>query len=340
MNPMNTKRIIKASALLAAAIGILASCVFTVLSINLPDNMQAGTTVEITTNMSCFHVQSDQTSHFVFGMLVPSNWNAGENTTVTVSTSDRPAGQQGKPDVVNASMHLMDPSATDPTTGLTWSASFQSKFGSCGNYGLTEWVVFESDDEYVICWGDNMTWYLNATIKMKLPETNTKFYFANAFCGTNNGLYTDDNGNYFSDAPTVLFSTTGGSGKEDYTVPPLTSITPLKFTYEDIFAVNFVSEAGTVVTDLKGENEVYLQAECTLKSGKTITVTEKSSKTLMKKTSDIDYYKYIYPRQFFSLSSSDKIASIKVWFSDKNGSKVENSGGDLFELSETGTPLN
>ena len=60
----------------------------------------------------------------------------------------------------------------------------------------------------------------------------------------------------------------------------------------------------------------------------------------MKQSSDVDYYKYIYPREFFGVGSSDKIESISVWFSDKSGSKKEDKSGYLYLLSETGTPLN
>ena len=335
---MNKKHLLKVSAALAIFLGILASCVFKVESITLPSEIKVGSTIEISTRMSCFHIQSTQTSNFIFGILVPSDWNAAENTTVTFSTENRQDGQ-GLPDV-SGTMHIVDPSAKDPATGLTWSAAFQSTYGSCGNYGLTEWVIFESDEAYDIIWMENKTWYINAKIVMKVPQANTRFFFANAFCGTTNGFTKDDNGEYYSNALVETFTVTGGSGMDDYTTPPLSSVTPLKYTFEDIFSVNFTSKAGETVTDLYGVSDVYLQASCTLASGKTVSVTEKSDKTLMKQSSDVDYYKYIYPREFFGVGSSDKIESISVWFSDKSGSKKEDKSGYLYLLSETGTPLN
>lgn len=336
---MKNKRILKVSLALLAFLGLLVSCKFTVESIKMPDTITAGSTIEINTRMSCFHVQSDETSRLIFGMLVPSDWKAAERTTITISTEGRPEGQQGKPEVVNATMSPVDPSSVDPNTGLPWASAFQSAYGSCGNYGLTEWVVFQSDEEYVVCWGENLTWYIDAKITMTVPETNTKFYFANAFCGTSGGFGSDDNGNKFSDALVKTFEVTGGTGKDDYTVPPLTSTTPLTFTYEDIFSVNFTSSVEGFDTALFGENNVYLNGKCVLKSGKTLEVTAKTDATLMKKTSDINYYKYIYPRDFFGIPANDGIAEIYVWFVDKTGAKVVDSDGVLYLLKETGTPL-
>lgn len=332
-------RILTLAASLAVFAALLVSCVFTVEKIVLPDTIKSDSTIEINTRISFFHVQSDENSRLVFGILVPKEWKAASNTTITFSTEGRPDGQQGQPEIVNAKMHVVDPSATDPTTGQTWSAAFQSMYGSCGNYGLTEWVVFESDEVYVVNWGENKTWYADVKIKIKTGSASDKFFFANAFCGTTYGFGVDGSDHKYSNALVTVLESEGGVGRNDYTVPALVSTTPMTFSYEDIISINFVSKVGDSSTELYGVDKVYLQGVATLASGKEVKMTAKTDMSLMKKTSDVDYYKYIYPRQFFGVSDSEEITMIKVWFEDATGAKVQDNDGYLHEIKQNGTLL-
>jgi len=331
------RRIISIAAAIAAFAGLIVACTFTVESITLPETIKAGETVEFSANLSLTHVQSDQTSSLLVGVLVPKAWNAAANMTATVSTTGRPSAQG--PDIVNAPMHVVDASEVEPQTKLSWSSAFQSAYGSCGNYGLLEWVVLKTDEQYVIGWSENYTWYANVTVKMKAPASNDSHFLAVAFCGSTDGFGSDDNGNRYSNALTAQFNVTGGEGRNDYTCPPTVSTTPLTFSYEDIFSINFVSKIGDKQNDLYGVEKVYLMAKCTLKSGKIASVSTKTKANLMKKTSDIDYHKYIYPRSFFGITENDEIVDMQVWFEDESGSKKVDNDTYNFPISQNATLL-
>lgn len=332
-------RILTLVASLAAFAVLLVSCVFTVEKIVAPENAKAGSTIEINTRISFYHLQSNQDTRLIFGVLAPKTWNVRENATITVSTEGRPENQHDEAELVDAPMHPVDPSATDPVTGQTWANAFQTLYGSCGNYGLTEWVIFVTDDVYYVNWCENKTWYADLKILINTPETSDKFFFANAFCGEKDGFMTTSDGDRFSNALVSVVETVDGVGRNDYTVPPLVSTTPLTFSYEDIFSINFVTKVGDANTPLYGVDKVYLQGVATLASGKEFKVTEKTDATLMKKTSDVDFHKYIYPRQFFGVPDADEITMIEVWFEDATGTKVQDNEGYLHEVKQNGTLL-
>jgi len=331
------RRIITIVAVLAAFVGMIVACTFTVESITLPETIKAGETVEFSAHMSFFHVQSDETSALLVGVLVPKAWNAAANMSATVSTTGRPSAQG--PDIVDAPMHVVNASETDPQTKLAWSSAFQSAYGSCGNYGLLEWVVLKTDDTFVVGWSENYTWYADVKVTMKAPASNDSHFLAVAFCGSTYGFGVNDNDNKYSNALTAQFDVTGGVGRNDYTCPPTVSTTPLTFSYEDIFSIDFVTKVGERTNALYGVDKVYLMAKCTLQSGKTVSVSTKTDANLMKKTSDSDYHKYIYPRSFFGVADNDKIVGMEVWLEDASGSKKVDNDTYKYPIDQNATLL-
>ena len=122
-----------------------------------------------------------------------------------------------------------------------------------------------------------------------------------------------------------VFEVTGGDGVfYDYTTTPPISTTPSTFRYGDIFAINFEASG----QELEGTEDVYLCAKAVLADGTERIMEDKVDKSLMEKSGETSYFRYIYPYDFFGLPVGTEIKEIYVWCSNADGSVLYKEGED------------
>lgn len=326
------------AALLLGVGAVILSCM-KVTSLILPKDAKADSEIDITATVQ-ITINGDTEGSLIFAMLVPKSWNAAQNATVTYTTTGMNSAI-AVPDVTDDPMVPVTAQDVEPNTGDDWATACMKQYGNGNNYGIVEWVCFKSTESYLIYPNNYSEVTTVFKIKIKTGPENIKFNFGVGASSTSKGFL--DTGGYgfwaVRDASFGTLEVTGGTGSHDFTVPALVSIVPQTFSYDDIFSVNFLSATDGKETALLGEESVYLLGKVTLDNGQELTVSAPQASNLMKKKSDTEYYKYIYPKTFFNVPEGRKISSMYFWFSNKDGSKVENNSGDLFEQTESGTPL-
>ncbi len=298
-------------------------------SITHPDNPQVNSEIEIGVNIK-LTAENDDNTKMVFAVLAPKSWKIAENAQLTFTTSGYTKG-----DVVNEPMTLVPASDVEPTTALNWSAAIQSEYGLMGNLGPVEWVVFESQTTFIIT--DEEEKLINADVKIKLTTgpQNIKLFMGYMFCGKNRGFHSE----YFKEnAKSKVITVTGGSNAMiDYTTVNLISTTPASYGWGDIFAINFETVAGAVETELKDADKVYMCGKVVFNNGSdSIMVDVTNTKTLMEKTGDTSWQKYIYPKEFFGLPDGAVIDAVWLYFTNQDKSIiVRQTSGEDFLITET-----
>ena len=321
----------------AAIMAFIFGCVHNITDIVFSSNPQAGAEDTIVVKTE-FRNGTGTNGYLVFAALLPTDMDAANNAKVTMTTQN--FQNHGFADVTDLEFVPMEADVAEVKSNGPWKSTLMSKYGSQGNYGDFEWVVWRSQDTYAL--GENSddseAYRTQADIKItfKNKDYNVKFHFAAMYATTAHGLEDDR----FCPPVTKLYQTFGAATSEDYTVPKLVNVTPLKYTYEDIMGIDFQSAVEGMETALLGETDVYMMGKVILDDGTELSVTEAGAQNRMKMTGETSYLKYIYPRQFFNVPASKKIAKMYFWFQNADGTKVENAGGTLYEKSETGTPLN
>jgi len=289
---------------------MIAGCM-TIEKITQPDDPQVNSEIEIGVDLKLVP-ENDDNTQMVFAVLAPKSWKIADNAKLTFSTNGYTKG-----DVTNEPMVLMGATETEPTTALPWSAALQSEIGLMENLGPVEWVVFRSQTTFVIT--DEAEKLITANVKIKLTtgSENIKLFMGYFFTGKNNGLHSEF---YKENAKSQVMTVSGGSNALiDYTTVSLVSTVPATFSYDDVFSIVFQSEAGTVETLLKGEEEVYIYGKAIFDGGNdSIMVNEIGDKTLMERIGETSYQKYIYPKEFFGLPDDAEITETYFHFTNKS----------------------
>lgn len=331
---MKKNIIFRILAFLAVAAAALA-CVHEILSIEFT-NFKAGEeeTVIVKTE---FRNGTGTNGYLVFAALFPANLKAAENATVTFTTHN--FQNHGFDDVTDSRMVPIEDSMAELKSAAPWATAIMTKHGIMNNYGDFEWVVWRSEIPYNLSENsdDSPQFRTQADVKIvfRNEARNVKFHFAAMFASTAHGLEDDR----YCPPVVKTYETTGGEGREDYTTPKLVSITPVKYTFNDIMGVSFMSQLLGVNTPLMNETEVYLMGKVVLTDGTELVVDKVSADNLMSRVNEYEYLKYIYPRQYFNVPAKKNIKQMFFWFQNADGSKVENAGDSLYEQYETGTPL-
>ena len=329
------KRILRIFAF-SAIVAFVLGCVHNITEIVFSAQPQAGAEDTIVVKTQ-FRNGTGTNGYLVFAALFPTDMDMANNATVTMTTQNFQL--HGFADVADLEFVPMEADATELKSNTPWKATLMTKYGSMGNYGDFEWVVWRSKDTYNLSESsdDSPANCTTADIKITFRNlaNNVKFHFAAMYVTTAHGLEDDR----FCPPVTKVYQSYGGATSEDYTVPKLVNVTPLKYTFEDIMGVDFQSSVEGMDTALKGETEVYMMGKVVLDDGTELVVNEAGAKNKMQVTGETSYLKYIYPRQFFNVPASNKIAKMYFWFQNADGSKVEDAGGVLYEKMETGTPL-
>lgn len=311
-----------------ASVGLMAAdCVMSVDKITFPENAQVNSEIEITVEIKLIP-SSDEVSPMAFAVLAPTSWNLKENASLTLSTSGY--ASQGFAEVVDEPLTLIPDTELEFATQLPYPVAYQSRVGNMGNTGPVEWTVYKSSTNFNI--NNNVSSDpIIGTVKIKLTTgpDNIKFYMGFGYCGTERGLQTEEEASgdfrYVPNERAEVFEVTGGDGIfYDYTATPPISTTPSTFRYGDIFAINFEASG----QELEGTEEVYLCAKYVLADGTEGTMEDKVDKSLMEKSGETSYFRYIYPYDFFGLPVGTEIKEIYVWCSNADGSVLYKEGED------------
>lgn len=301
----------------------------TIESITHPEDAQVNSEIQIGVKLK-FEAENDDNTKMIFAVLAPQHWNLAENAELTFTTTGYTKG-----DVVNEPLTLVAESEVEPTTALPWSAAIQSEFGLLGNLGPVEWVVFESQTTFIIT--DEEEKLINADVNIKLTtgSQNIKLFMGYFFSGKNRGFHEE----YFTaNAKSKELTVTGGTNPMiDYTTVSLLSTLPASYGWGDIFAINFQTQSGSVETELKDADKVYMLGKVIFAGGTdSLTIDVASEKTLMEKTGETTWQKYIYPKDYFDLPEDAVIDRAYFYFTNEDQSIVvrDPSGGD-FLITET-----
>lgn len=306
---------------------LLVMCI-SIESINHPENPQVNSEIDIVVNVKLVPENDDNTK-MIFAVLAPKKWNMAENGKLTLTTKGYTKG-----DVTNEPMALVPGTDTEPTTGEPWSAAIQSEMGLMGNLGPVEWVVFESQTTFIITDEEEKLITADVDIKLTTGSENLKLFMGYFFCGKNRGFHPEY---YKENAKSKVLETSGGTNALiDYTTVGLYSITPASYGFGDIFAINFESVVGNSVTELNGEDKIYINAKAIFAEGNDSSeVNVISEKTLMERLGETNYQKYIYPKEFFGLPDDASITEIHFYFTNEDQSvKVTQPSGDDFMITE------
>lgn len=324
---------------LLGLIFLVVTCM-TIEEIIHPDNAQVDSDIDIAVKIKIV-AETDGNSKLAFGILMPKAWNVKDNAIVTLSTV---AGFTGN-SVTNEPMILMKATDTNPTDGMPWAASFQSRFGVLDNTGPVEWVVFKSATTFQI--NDNIpdqkTVEGTVNIKLHTGPRAIKFYAGYTFLGEAFGFHNEKYPGEDVVEAKILEVTGGDEPQMDFTADPAISFVPATFGFGDIFSIrynepNYVTEGG-----LK-EGDVHLYAKALYMEGgveKEKIVDEISAKTLMESLGDLGavtaFQKYIYPKEFFGLPNDVEITGIQVHFTNKEKSIIilDNETESDFVITET-----
>lgn len=315
---------------LVAAAALVFSCI-EFREILWPANPQANTTIEVKVKVH-LTPETERTGRFLLAFVVPKAWKVSESVQASYSATNLQVG--GQLITVTDEPMTLAGDYTEPSTGMPYSSAMLSKYGVLGNTGPVEWIVLRGSTVInVDGGGTHPDTNAEVTISFKTGPSNIKFFSAFATCLDDNGFNDSNDGEYIiSDTQTI--QVTGGSGFDDFTILHFVSTTPQTFRYGDYVSIEFVSAIDDEKTELYGENDVYLNGNCTLKDG----TVKAGQKVKMVRSGEETYFKYIYPKSYFGVGENAEIESMKVWFTNADGSKSakgENGDGyDVYQASE------
>jgi hypothetical protein len=318
--------------LLLLGVPALAVMCMTITDVIYPDDPQPDSEITVLVKLK-FVAETEQDSKLAFGILAPKSWNLASNATLSLTTTS------GVPKnvVTDEALTVIPSNELNPSTGTPWSSSFQARFGTQGNYGPMEWIVYESSTVFVADGNGSLTEAQKTTegtvtIKLTTGPENLRVYLAFTYCGKANAFQDDRYPDKDVIVAKLLEVGDMDSDVVDYTIAPAVSTTPSEFGWGDIFAFNFREQSSA----LKGADAVYLQATVVYDGGKEKTVSEISSKTLMEHLDGDLWQRYIYPLDFFDLPAGTIIESVKVYMTDKTQTlDVMDTSGEPFVITES-----
>lgn len=309
---------------LAAVAALVFSCI-EFREVLWPSDPKANTTIEVKLKVH-LTPETERTGRFLLAFVVPKAWKVSESIQASYSATNLQVGGQ-LVTVTNEQMVLAG-DYTEPSTGMPYASAMLSKYGVLGNTGPVEWIVLRGTTVInVDGGGDHPDTNAEVTLSFKTGPSNIKFFTAFATCLDDNGFNDSNSGEYVI-SDTQMIQVTGGSGFDDFTILHFVSTTPQTFRFGDYVSIEFVSKIGDEATPLYGEDQVYLNATCTLKDG----TKKDGQKVLMTRTGDETYFKYIYPKSYFGVGENAEIDAMNVWFTNADGSKVATQGDAGFDV--------
>jgi hypothetical protein len=301
-------------ALATLVVLIIISCSMSIDSVVQPTSVNGGDVLPVTLNIT---VKTDvgQTSKLMIAVLVPKIWNIAQKGSATFTSENSTGIQQ---------MTVIPSGTVAPNSnGLDWPTNLATKIGSGGNLiNEWEWVAFYSNTTYTLGGGNTV----KATVSLLLPTTTDNISFKLGYVAANStdGLSkTDYYGSYF---PSFCFSVNGTGDLIDFCNPQLSAVEPRTSLDNDIITLGF--DAGVAANSLDQANNIYLCATGITTAGDSIKVCNTSAANKLVSLGARRWRTDIWPRKFFSLTSSQQLLRIAYYFTDATGAvKVGYGGG-------------
>lgn len=285
-------------------------------------------TFTLTGHIECH--QDTQGDQFIFAILVPKAWNLANNSRVTYKCDLADDRNEELPmDVVPAS------ELPKNGNGLTWVQCLTNQYGVGPNVlDDMEWVVFKTRAKWDIV--NNQFPKYTIYVHVKTAMQNLKCHIGFFVNHTADGFSTS------SDHKKVIYSSecfevvNGKGATIDFCNNHYNKVSPLSSLQNDFVTLSFM---GDVASNKLANSDVYVESSAFTNSGKVYSVTEKSPKTLMKRSNEhLATYKItIWPVDFFKVPHTEYIDSIQYQFTNKDRSVViDQSEDDYIQL---GTPI-
>lgn len=293
---------------------------------------KAGTEATFTLegNINCAEDHGDV--QFVVSFLAPKSWNVRQNANVTYKTT-----LHTDPDELLKMSPIPESSLPKSGGGRSWGEALIQDYGVGPNVlSDMEWVTFATDLKWAIFNGDKPKYTIY--IKTNVGELNLKAYLGFFVNHTDDGISSSNDHKKvkFSDTP---FEVIEGKGLTiDYSSEHFNKVQPLSVLQDDF--VTFSFNGGVFTNDLVSSNEIYLEAIAYDANGNKISeVTEKSSKTLLKRESMYNqtYSLTVWPVNFFNIPEGVIIQNIEYVFTNSDRSITVSQTDDDFAVS--GTPI-
>lgn len=287
---------------------VLTQCVF-LESIDQPDTAVAGEDFVVTLHTRYHPNEAGQNVRMVLAILVPKNWNAGNNASISYTCLN----------TAFASGNFYKIPDDEIKNDVTWPALMKNKFGVGDNYlsDSLEWVCFWSEHQYDFI--NNEESYVDIVIRTKVGNRNVQFKPGYVICSTCDVLsdYWGTETVYkkkFMDCLTV----SGGKGELlDCCNPPISSITPGYAKDNDLITVLYDKDA--IATLLDSFPEKYLLVRGVKSNSELIDAP--SDKLLMTKVG-VTGNKYdvtFWPRGYFKIADDETLEGLQYYITNKSG---------------------
>lgn len=294
---------------------ILISCSLTIDSIVQPASITGGQMLNVTLNCN-LHTNQSQTSKFMVAVLVPKLWKARQNATITFIST------------VSTGPQSMSPVPTGQpapqANGLDWPSYIDLKIGHGSNLlSDWEWVAFYSNVAYTVA--ANLDYPITVSIKIQTTTDNLEFKLGYVIANDADGLSNADR--YGSFFPNCL-KVNGTGDLIDFCNPQLSNIEPRTSLDNDIITLSF--DASISANQLSNATNVYLCATGILTDGTKINKCVQTTANHMTSIGNNKFRIDIWPRAFFGLEDTQRLASLEYFFTDLTGNLIVGyGGGDL-----------
>ncbi len=289
----------------------LANCGLTSLTVEAPSEANANQVAIFTLNCGTEsripNTDPPYTTKLIVGFMVPKSWNAAQNTTVELISSEKG----------NSTLLLIPSAEKETVSGLSWPDAAKKRFGIGPNLlDDFEWVVYRSVPAY--------TFNNNEDIKFKV-KISSKVGSENSLCrlgffvlSSKENLRPEDT-DYTKYAFSNNFSVVNGSGDFiDYVNPQLAKVEPVKSLDNDFISLTF--DAGILETALSNTDDIFLEARGITESGQQIAVSTKVDKTRLKPLGGKRYRIDVWPRGLLNVPDNETLVRLEYYFTDKTGS--------------------
>ena len=300
---MKNRRSLKSLAILLLASIFLQGCI-SLFDIDQPVTAKAGETITITLHVEIPQTKTNPANRIYFGFLVPRDWNAAKNATVTY-TSTRGAGK----------MTPVPSGLLSTGVNQEWTYILMSRFKLGANVVKDmEWVIFQSDTTYPsTTGGPKATGIIKIVTKVGMYNEMVKPGY---FVTTQDGIDPANNPVYGKD----LHITGGRNQLIDFSHPQVATVVPVRSVDNDYITITFDGNARQ--TPLTTSTAVFLQAKAYTRDQQVIEVTEKAERTRLAPLGDNKWRIQIWPRSFFKIKDSQSLASMEFYLTDNAGNKV------------------
>ncbi|MFV0506678.1 MAG: DUF4961 domain-containing protein [Bacteroidales bacterium] len=315
----NYKKHIKWLAILVIPF-ILQMC-FAISKITQPESVYVGAEFSTKLNVDYFY-EGNGSPHggkvVQVAVLAPVDWDVRNQANVRYTCDDLGVSDQQLKVVPDYEMYpYSDDENNDPNwNGMTWLEVIEAKYGLGDNTEQVEWVLFRATSSIDL--SANVSGVVDIDFKTSDRAVNVNLGYL-----------------VFSESGFISNSFPGAddTDKEPCKFAPIAVITPSfnlltpKFTYDDYFKINFITEASNTSTELAGETNIYVQGTAVLQDGSILELTERNAKTLLVVDSETSFSKYLYLKSLFGLDNTSTVTDLYLYFSNEDRSKVHSPKG-------------